>query len=51
MRHQKQSKSADTGRLGSIKQGAVKRDGFYNDKYADKGKVSMDKREWIKDSE
>lgn len=38
-------------RLGFYKQGVLKRDGFYNDKYVDHVQFSMYKREWIKDSE
>ena len=38
-------------RLGFYKQGVLKRDGFYNDKYVDHVQFSMYKLEWIKDSE
>ncbi|MBK6772111.1 MAG: GNAT family N-acetyltransferase [Ignavibacteria bacterium] len=38
-------------RLGFCKQGVIKRDSFYNDKYDDHVQYSMFKGEWIKDSE
>ena len=38
-------------RLGYFKQGVMKRDSFYNEKYEDNVQYSMFKREWDKDSE